>query len=165
MESIQTINKRLTDRFGLDVESNRPRYRVVFADEQLESRGVIDRYLHKEVLLVPKYNFAKGRYVLEKLSKDHPSEVKNHNGYEALFVFQNNKDEFLPVVWNMVEYIVKTSLLPVEKMTDADWEALDNAEREKERQEFLAYLERPFDGALEYGEAVVVPELPGDTNE
>lgn len=95
-ENVETINKYLTDNYGIDTESTNPIFRVVFSDEQFEKRST--KYtdtgielLHEEVRLLPKYQWIDGAYILERLVIVPDMNLKElasvRKSYEPLWVF------------------------------------------------------------------------------
>ena len=169
MESIETLNQRLTDTYGKDF-LNRPRFRIVHSETQFEKRlGTYTDYLGDiflrevtEVRLVKKYGFVKGKFILEMVSPKVDSTVKNHNGYEALFVFQTDKGDYLEPIWRAIEYIIYMVQLPISKDSPNTLAENEAKDIEAERQFILDYMSRPFDGALSFGEAVTVPEMKNE---
>jgi hypothetical protein len=70
-ENIETINQHLADNYGIDTDDAEPIFRVVWAEDQFEQRetnftdaGI--ELLHPEVRLLPKYQWLKGLYLLER---------------------------------------------------------------------------------------------------
>jgi len=74
MEAITTLNQRLIDHFGLDTDSTKPMFRIVWADDQLEKRmmDTLDsgiQLLYPVVREVKKYSYLREVWVLESLAK------------------------------------------------------------------------------------------------
>jgi len=101
-EKLETINQYLTDNFGIDTDDREPIFRVVFSDEQFEKRetkytdsGI--ELLRPEVRLLPKYQWIKGMYVLERRVLVPEVNLKElaaiKKSYEPLWVFEG-KDGF-----------------------------------------------------------------------
>ena len=170
MESITDINARLKSRFGCD-PLGRPNYRLVWSTGETEKRlgtftdyfGMIYLRTVTEVREVPKYPNNPDRFALEFLLRQPPpSEVKNYNFYEPIFVFEQQNGTPLEPVWRAIEFIIYMHRYPVRK-TAADIEDEFDAQLEKERLFYLDYLNdtgSAFGGALKHGEGVVVPEMP-----
>jgi hypothetical protein len=81
---LENINRALELRWG-----GRPRYRVVFADEQLEVRDRIEKG-ERVVNETRKYQNCAACYVLEKDVREFgcPPDIKNWNGYEMIWPFK-----------------------------------------------------------------------------
>lgn len=169
MESIEALNKRLAEYYGY--RENKQRFRLVWANDEREKRwGVFEDFVGdifirqvSEVREVPKYPFAKNRYVLEVLASQVSSEVMNHNGYEPVFVFDNN-GIYLDPVWTAIEFIIHAIQQPVEKDTPAELERQEERRFNKEVEDFKIMLENQsptLAGMLKDGEAITVPGMPG----
>ena len=98
MEKLETINQYLEDNFGIDTDSFKSIFRVVFSDEQFEKRstkftdtGI--ELLEFEVRELPKYPWIDGCYVLERLVVVPDVNLKELAGlkksYEPLWVFRD----------------------------------------------------------------------------
>lgn len=149
---INGINKKLKEYWGTDDE-NRPIYRVVWSDTQIEKRfgtfvesyGPIFLREVKGLAEVPKYPYIKHRWVLEKLMFAMTDEVigldLNNRCYEPVYTFEDKLGRALPVEWWAVEMIVKRLLGvasgDVEKMTQKDVDRAEDAQYAKE----VAYTE------------------------
>ena len=177
METIETLNRRLVERYGTDILL-RARDRIVWSTDQLEKREAEFSDFHaihtllrtaKEVREVRKYPDFLDRYVLEMLIYCPFPDVKNHNGYEPLFVFQRNDGTPLTPIWSAIEFIIKRLMTKVELKSDADFVQEDEKEAEKEAQEFLELLEDPTriaDGELKNSLTIDTPKIiySGETN-
>jgi hypothetical protein len=164
MESIETINSRLKENYGSDLQGN-AFYRLVWSTGEVEKRlGTFQDYYGQiylrtvtEVRQVPKYPNNLNRFVLEILLKGAgPEEVKDYNYYEPLYVFERDDGTPLEPIWRAIEFLVQMHRFPV-KRTPGDADREHEATMAKEREFYLDYLKRPFDGALSFGEAVTVP--------
>lgn len=151
METIETLNRRLLERYGTDIYL-RPRYRIVWADDQFEKRESTFSDFHmihtlirteKEVREVRKYPDFLGLHILETLTFCPFPDVKTHNGYEPLFVFQRNDGTRLQPIWSAVEFIIKRLNTKVELKSESNFVEQDEKEAEQEAQDFLAMLEDP----------------------
>jgi hypothetical protein len=119
-ESIDKINARLKDYFGIDTITGAPIWRVVFSEDQYEKRyGTFDDispagiYIRTvtEVRLVPKYKqWIHQKYILEQLVVVPAHQMKeladNDVSYEPLWVFQDKDENYLPPVWEAIEFII-----------------------------------------------------------
>jgi len=104
-ESIEYINKQLVSLYGNEpYADDKPRFQVVFSDDQFEKRWT-DRtkdgfeLLHPEVRLLPKYrHYIQGKYILERLV---PIDQSNTDltvlvGYEPCHVFMKANEDYIP---------------------------------------------------------------------
>lgn len=176
-ENVETINKFLSDKFGIDTETKNPIFRVVFSDEQIEKRetkytdtGI--ELLHTEIRELPKYPHIDGAYVLERYVLVPDINLKELAGlkksYEPLYVFTNSKDQRVRPTILACEYIIdclyaalgKTSL---RKYIDPDSNSDEARELKKKRVDQL-YEEMYGDESSlngethnESGSAIIVP--------
>lgn len=115
-ESVDTLNLRLSDLYGRSAEG-RPYYRLVFSTSQTEKRrGEFEDYYGKIFLRrfvgvreVPKYSYAKDRWILEVLLPIKNSEIfgsEYFGSYEPLWVFQDKDGNFLQPNWKVIEIII-----------------------------------------------------------
>ena len=151
---ILAINNRLKEYYGRD-EGDRPYFRVVWSDGLLEKRyGTFDEFYGSVFLRsttgvaeVPKYTYVKSKYVLEKLVKfnmfQKPPELIGENwSYEPIYVFQDKNGKALPVVWRVIELIMRSILSGrPEKKTLASFEADEKEQEEKD----IRYFEEAID--------------------
>lgn len=117
METIETINIRLIDRFGIDTVTGMPIWRVSWSDDQREWRkmdctpGGI-QLLYPQVFDVPKYPYICERYVLERLvvvPEINLDEIPNNKlSYEPMWVFQQADGSYIPPIFSAVEFIIDT---------------------------------------------------------
>lgn len=114
MESLETINKRLLDHYG-KFEDGRPNWRVVWSDDQFEKRKITHtleglELLHPEVREVPKYLYAKHRYILERLIPvpySSHEELTTSTSYEPVWTFEDSQGNPLPPVWEAIYLLVQ----------------------------------------------------------
>lgn len=71
MEKLETINEFLKNQYGIDTDDGEPMWRVVWSEDQTELRetkytdeGI--ELLYPEVRRLPKYNYVKNAYILER---------------------------------------------------------------------------------------------------
>ena len=116
IEPVDVLNKRLRDIYGIDVVNGMPMWRIVFSEDQLEKRltpftdaGI--ELLYPEVRLLPKYNqWVKEKWILENLvlvpesNKDELADSKI--SYECLYVFEDDKGNYLPPKWEACEFVI-----------------------------------------------------------
>lgn len=121
LESVEVINKRLEEHWGL-FESTYVKYRVVFSDNEVESRtgewvdtDASGNFIRRvfETRQVKKYPWIQGKYVLEQLTvvpEGHRNELTEKLSYEPLWVFEDKNGNALPPKWEAIEIIVDTVL-------------------------------------------------------
>jgi hypothetical protein len=134
---------------------------LVWADEQIERRkgtftdyygSILIRQEYQAVRDIKKYWYFKRQdvWVLEKLvflpkesqMKDMLEElVHAQNGtYEPLYTFADINDNPLPVVHEVVDFVIWRTQNPMEKMTQKDVDKLEAAEDKREVQYFEEQL-------------------------
>lgn len=115
MDKIESLNESLRDLYGIDTETGKPMFRVVWAPEQTEKR--LTKYtdsgvelLQPEVRELPKYQWINDAYVLERLvlvpdvsKKELPT---SHLSYEPLWVFIDAKGFPVPPVLQACKFVV-----------------------------------------------------------
>lgn len=109
-----TINERLRSRYGINEEVNLARFKVCFADDQLEKRLTFDELGNgKEIKEVPKYPWLLSQWVLERLFPNVQKDV-----YEGVFIYEPlyAYPPGMPLNWDAIEFAVKVALkiLPAE---------------------------------------------------
>jgi hypothetical protein len=117
-EPIESINKQLRDQFGLDSDTGRPMFRVVWSEDQFEIRmtdktdtGI--QLLSPILKELPKYRqWIKEKYVLERLvivpepdRKELPTSILS---YEPLWVFKNKEDGYVPPAFWACKFVIDT---------------------------------------------------------
>ena len=115
MESLEVINKRLTDFYGR-FDDGRPNWRVVWSDDQIEKRKVTHTPEGLELLTpvikeVPKYSYAQHRYILERLLPvpyGVETDLTTKTSYEPVWTFQDNNGNALPPIWEAIYLLIKT---------------------------------------------------------
>ena len=171
MEPITTLNQRLIDRFGLDSNTARPMFRIVWADDQTEKRAVehLDsgiKLLFPEVREVKKYSYLKGVHVLERLVIVPDEQQRELAGlklsYEPLWVFVDASGNALFPKWEPTQLIIDTVMAAIgktslRKYTDPELSEGANEERITKLHEELFGNETDTGDALRYKEGVVVP--------
>lgn len=171
-ESINTLNQRLIDFFGLDSDTGRPIFRIVWSDEQTEKRMVdtLDSgicLLFPEVREVRKYPYIKKCYVLEKLVVVPPmnqDELISKLSYEPLWVYCNDKQEPLPPIWPATKYVIDSVYAAMGKKSLRKYVDSELNTTPEGREQRIANLHAELFGnetevgdALAHGEAIIVP--------
>lgn len=171
MEHVERINKILKESFGLS-ETNEPRFRVVFSTGLIEKRSGTFREFYGPIFLcevegtreVPKYQYARDRYIFEICLpyKRVYEEIKQGDNYEPLFTFEDEKGEFaLPslelsmqiaqtYIKNITEYKRKTEKQYLDdemKLVEKDYKAI---------YEYLKDEHSDMQAQFRYGEAVII---------
>lgn len=129
-ENLETINKYLSEVYGIDTEDKEPIYRVVWSDDQFEKRttkftdsGI--ELLNPEVRTVPKYSHVGSAFVLERRAL-----VPEHNvtelagltkSYEPLWVFRDANDEPVRPTILGCQFIINTVLAAMGKKSLAKY--------------------------------------------
>ncbi|SRR6266496_1570150 len=152
---IDSINKTLHENYR--VLDGRPIYRLVWSDNQLEKRfsdkwcdyygHILIRSEYKAVRTIKKYwHITPPCWILEKLvflpSSWHVKElvkelVEAHNGsYEPVYTFRDAKNNPLPVVFEVVDFILQGLHAP-RRRTASDMDKI----REIEEAEEVKYFE------------------------
>lgn len=104
VEPIERINEILSRQYGLH-DDGRPRFRVVWSEDQLEKRltthtkeGI--ELMYPEVIERKKYQYIQDRYILEQLSivpeNDPNNDLTEKLSYEPLWTFQDRFENYLP---------------------------------------------------------------------
>lgn len=154
VETVDAINARLLDRYGKDLY--RQRYRLVWANDQLEKRKGTYRDFEKSTLIflrevieireVPKYPDFQGYYVLETsampgIYKD----IIDHNGYEPIFVFRKNDGTPLEPNWRAIEFFINRLNTPVtpQFVSDEEIQTAQEKQDEEDAKYFMELLENP----------------------
>jgi hypothetical protein len=172
METIATINKRLEDHFGH--EHVKPRFRVVWANDELEKR-LIDctpegiQLLHPEVREVKKYPYLKDLYILEKLVEVpvfQQNELPTSRlSYECIWAFRDNKGMPLPPIWDACKFVIDTMHAAmgdhsaIKRYVDTEENTTPEGKQQRitKIQEELFGDETETGDALRYQEGIVVP--------
>jgi len=170
MESIEVLNQRLIDHFGLDTSTNQPIFRIVWANDQVEKRmmDTLDsgiQLLHPVVREVRKYNYLKDVWVMERLvivpdfQQKELTDVKL--SYEPLWVFVDSTGNPLPPIWDAAKVVIDTLYAALGKrplvLSDPDASPEKKEERITAIQQELFGDETEVGDALRYREGVVVP--------
>lgn len=173
MESIETLNHRLIEHFGIDTSTGRAIFRIVWANDETEKRRVptLDsgiELLYPEVREVKKYPYLKDLYVLERLvfipevnQEELPTEKMS---YEPVWAYCDANRMPVPPIWDATKFVIdclyaalgKKSLRKyVEDEKDVTIEG--RQQKIQELQNELFGNETDTGDALAYGEGVVVP--------
>lgn len=173
MESVETLNTRLIDFFGIDSNTGRPIFRIVWSDDQTEKRRVdtLDSGIHllfPEVREVPKYPYLPHTYVLERLvlvPEVNQAELPvSKMSYEPLWAYRDARGNNVPPVWVPTKFIIDTLYAALGKKSLAKYvDSEENTTEEGRQQRITKMCEELFGNenettdAMAYGEAIVVP--------
>lgn len=171
MESIISLNRRLIDHYGLDSDTGRPIFRIVWADDEVEKRmmDTLDngiQLLSPVVREVKKYSYIKNAFVLERLvivpefQQKELADVKL--SYEPVWVYMTDTGQPLPPKWEPTKLIVDTLYAALGKKSLRKYTDPDSAEGAKEERvtklhQELFGNETETGDALRYKEGIVVP--------
>lgn len=119
VESIEYINEQLLKLYGREpYADDKPRFQVVFSDDQFEKRWTNQTkdgfdLLYPEVRELPKYrHYIQAKYVLERLV---PVNTENTDlivkvSYEPAHVFMDSKRNYLPPLLDMCCVVIDALL-------------------------------------------------------
>lgn len=152
MREVDYINKDL-EKYGRDLRG-RPLFRVVWSDDQFEVRkGTFNDFTGSGILIrsetgvkrVPKYNYIKERWILERLwfgRNDELPESEREGSYENIYTFEARDGSYLPLDPKALEPIMYTLLevTPGEKRKDMD--AKEKAKRKASYDYLYNYLDK-----------------------
>lgn len=175
METIETINQRLIDHFGVDTATGQPLFRVVWADDQVEKRlmHTLDsgiELLYPTVREVKKYNYLSGVHVLEHLvvvpefQRAELADVKL--SYEPVWSYKDEHGKPLPPLWEPTKFIVDTLYAALGKKSLANYIAPEESQETRVDRlvDELFGNESETTDALTYKEGIVVPNNYGKVN-
>jgi len=158
--TVDSINRRL--RIHGSNEYGDPNFRVVFSDDQLESRKGIFNDFYGELFLrqeigvrqVHTYPNIKSKWILERWASGelahHEDLVTMKNGvYICVYVFQDANKNYLPPLQKVCDIIVKQLLHPRPKaQAMAEDFALDQIQEEKEFDLALKDIQEEHEASL-----------------
>jgi hypothetical protein len=171
-ESLEVLNERLKEHYGIDTESNRPMWRIVWSDDQVEKRyGTFEDYAGPiylrtvtEVREVKKYTHINPpAHVLEHLvGVEGNPELLEKTSYEPIFTYQHLlTGKTLPPIWPVTKLVIDSVMLAMNHPNPfAKYKDNPREEAEKEFRKMYDYLygdETNTTDALAYKEGVVVP--------
>jgi hypothetical protein len=114
-ESINSINKQLSDLFGIDTITGQSIWRVSWANDQYEKR-LTDitiegkELMQPEVQLLPKYSYIRDRWILERLvliPVVNMSELPTQKmSYECMWNFEDKYGNYLPPTVEGCKFVI-----------------------------------------------------------
>lgn len=155
---INKINKYLLDHFHTSGPSRKPKYKVVWSEDCFEWRyAEVAKYdEHGNFLcyevgtqFLKKWNWVNNRYILV-MHVDGPAEqgdIANHDGYEALFVFDNHGEHLPPTIFS-IEYMLNAlhNIAPATKQDHMAEQAIKDIEEERLNLNELTEAGKLFEG-------------------
>src|SRR6266853_2675146 len=168
-EPIEDINKKLLEEFGRDLSNSKPRFRVVFSEDQYEKRltNCTDEgfeLIRPEVRTLPKYKqYVREKYILERLVPvTGETDLLDKMSYEPLWVFQDKNGNYLPPFFEGCRLIVESMYEKVSNAGSFKRYKDENVSKE-ERLAHIMKVEQELFGnetdvtdALAYGTGVTV---------
>lgn len=122
--NINEINRKLALHYGFNLVGQ-PYFRLAFSDNQFEKRfGTYAEYYGKIFLRefkglreVHKYNYIKGKWILERWIPpvySHTPEIPetSQGSYEPIFVFQDDQGKALPISEEWIDKVIWNLLHP-----------------------------------------------------
>jgi hypothetical protein len=146
-EDIKLLNEKLEKKFGKTLIGDRPRYRIIFSDAEIEYRktdmfnGIA--YVSPRTVEVPKYNYLKGTWVLERFVHHNNPEIATLMGgsYEPVWAFVDKNSNPVRPFWKLVIFVALAAENGVaEKMTAKDFQREDEEKFAAEINEFEEML-------------------------
>lgn len=113
---VELVNKRLVEDYGRFSTTDKPIWRVIWSEDQLEKRWVTHtaegwELVHPTVMEVPKYRqWINNKYVLERMvaiPEFVENELVEQISYEPVWVFEDKYGNPLPPVWSAVRLVVE----------------------------------------------------------
>ena len=174
-EAIESINKQLSDLYGIDTVTGQAMFRVVWSDDQFEKR--LSKFtpegfelLYPAETIWPKYRqYIKERYILERLVQVPPHQQIELLGlkisYEPLWTFQTEQGVYLPPRLDACQFVIDSVYAAEGKQSmrakyvnpedgnpvEAKMERVDKIQKE------LFGNETDTTDALAHGQGIVVP--------
>ncbi len=168
---VGNTNKEIRYLFGHSYVGH-SHFQVVWSNDQFENRygefeifsGPIFLRTEIGVRRVKKYNYLEDRWILERLFDNVPNitGIMANFTYEPLFVFQDNKGNYLEPVFRAVFLLVQQALYgpPKERITESSMKDREKKELDDDIEFIQEYLENenPYQATMLHNrEAVIVP--------
>lgn len=158
------FNRKLADEFGYFQASNQANFRLVWSEDELETRlssfteeGV--ELLTPRVIRVPKYRqWIHQKYVLEKLTPipiAHEELTVDKTSYEPIWTFQDNKGNYIEPKYQAAKFICNLILGQVfNKDGKAKYVVTNEQEAEKRKKELDEIYESLYGNETKLGDAL-----------
>jgi hypothetical protein len=173
MESIEILNSRLIDYYGIDSSTGQPMFRIVWANNETEKRLIEEsdngvRFLYPVVREVKKYPYLKDLYVLERLVVIPPVNQDelpaSKLSYEPIWAYRGVNGESQIPIWEATEFVVDALYAALGKKSLAKYVDSEKNTTPEGREERITELQEELFGnetdvgdALAYNGAIVVP--------
>lgn len=173
MESLETLNQRLVDHYGIDSDTGRAMFRIVWANDETEKRlmATLDTGIHllyPEVREVKKYPYLEDLYVLERLVYipyiNQEELPVSKLSYEPLWAYKDGEGNPLPPIWNATKFVIDSLYAALGKKSLAKYVDSEKNTTPEGREQRIIELEGELFGnetetcdALRYHEGIVVP--------
>ncbi len=169
-QNVNEINDRLRKIYGVN-PFKMPLFRLVFSDREVEKRHgtFIDWYgkifvrQYTGVREVPKYNYLKAKWILERwMPPSFQPEIDALQGtYEPIYVFQDAMGNSLPIIEDFTHQVIErlhNPLLPGHRMSILQTQKEEEYRKEIEYSLLVMEEASPLlAGKLHAGEAIVRP--------
>lgn len=136
LEEVRIINERLLERYGRDVNCDKAKFRLVYTDDQVETRyGEFDVYTgniflrqEKGVREIEKYRgYPPGTWMVERLMPNHHRDVMDGDYvYEPIYNFT------LFPIWKACEFLIQSLFFTKPPRTEKEDLYLDDQKKIKE---------------------------------
>ena len=151
---IVKINEQLARNFGIDTESTKPIWRLVWSNDQFENRlsdttleGLV--LITPQVMLRPKYNYIKNRWILERLVVVPDFQQKELGdikvSYEPIWVFEAHGEAVQPI-YRACKFVIDTVYAAMGKSSLAKYK---DPEKTGSIEEQIAAKDKVIDGLVE----------------
>jgi hypothetical protein len=174
--TVEEINKLLVKHFGVN-DDKRPLFRIVWSNDQLETRWGTFREFYGPIFLREttgvckdrhKYPWIRDRWILERLTFPaskyrhwSPELIGVENGsYEIIWKFETPNEEYQYPIWQAVKCIIASLFATKEKLTQADLDRMEAEMDEKDVVEDMMKIEEnspTLSGQLRDGSAIIAP--------
>jgi hypothetical protein len=155
METLKELNARLIARYSTAWD-NSPIYRIVWSDDQFETREVTSsdagiQYLTPIFKEVPKYrHYIQHKYILEKFVEVPEQQQKELAGkkvnYEPLWTFEDRFGNALIPKWEVCELVIHTVQAAMGRSSLFKYVDPDSIDPVEKRQERIEKLEKEMFG-------------------
>lgn len=182
--TVELVNKRLLQDYGRFSTTDKPMWRVIWSEDQMEKRWVTHTkdgfaYLEPEVQLVPKYRqYIQDKYVLERivaLPEFIENDLVEQVSYEPVWVFEDKHGNALPPIWPAVRLVVEQVYKAAAVQVGRKYVDPDEAKSKMTKEERLAEVDKRVKelfgnetatgDSLAYKEGVTVPAMPAKETE